>query len=74
MDVNVRQLLDMITELAEQSMKMNAIMIGATLGFTYIVEQAVYGTRKVRCPFCFFSSKQVRRHSPLDFHSLLLVS
>ena len=75
MDVNVRETLDMVDEMAHQSMKMTAIMIGATLAFNFIMEQAAYSTRKVRC--CLDASvslKQVRVNiPPLDLHFLAIV-
>ena len=76
MDVNVRETLDMVDEMAHQSMKMTAIMIGATLAFNFIMEQAAYSTRKVRC--CLDASvslKQVRVNiPPLDLHFLAIVA
>ena len=71
MDVNVQEVLDMVDQMADQSMKMTAIMMGATLAFTFIMEQAAYSTKKVRC--CLVAcvchwSKCALIFPPLDLH------
>ena len=49
MDVNVRQVLDMVTQQAQAGMTMNASVIGASVGMALLVEAAAYTTRLVCC-------------------------